>query len=314
MSIKHDAEKSRFHNPILKEKIASFVEENGRGKFSFWDATAGNGGHLAFLKEKFPQGEFFASDTDPEIISLLQRDFPPESGVHLKQGNYSNAIWGARTFDYIFLDLGISSLHYDYFSRGFSYRYNEVLDMRLDTERGIPLHEWLARTQEEDIRNVLWKYGEIPQARKLARMISEHRKIKPILRTGELAEITRKALPPHPGKKHTSSHPEVKVFQAFRIHINQELEHLESAMASLPLLLNPKGRLMVISFHSLEDRIVKHSFLNLETIPSHDPLSRTAFIPGDFIRITRKPVYPEASEVEENPRSRSAVLRVLERK
>lgn len=308
-------EKKRFHSPVLKDEILQYINHRSSESFNYYDGTAGNGGHIKFFLEQFPEVKIYASDRDNDIIDLLKDDFKESKNINIKQGNYSQDLFKNIQFDYILLDLGISSLHFDYFNRGFSYRYDEILDMRMESSKGVPLYIWLNKAKENEIKYILKEYGEIGQPSRFIFHWKEFIKSREIKTTYDLKNIIDKAYPVQYKKKRRNiTNPMPKIFQAFRIFINEELIHLKKAVDFLPDKLNPGGRLFIISFHSLEDRIVKKSFKSKSEIENIDPFRKSNIIPGDFKIITKKPITPSAHELEENPRSRSARLRILEKK
>lgn len=309
-----ELKKKRFHESVLKKEILPYINREKTRKFTLWDATAGNGGHIRYFLEHFPDISIYASDVDSQIIELLKSDFKDNSNIIIKKGNYSENIWPNQTFDFILLDLGISSLHFDYFSRGFSYRYDEILDMRLDPNHGIPLYEWLNKASDKEIYKVIYNYGEIRDPSRFIFNLRSALKEKKINRTYDLKKIIEISYPRYYGKKKKTIHnPASKIFQAFRIFLNRELDHLTKTLESIPKKLNYGGRLFIISFHSLEDRLVKTSFKNHSFVENKDPLGKSNMLPGEFRIITKKPITPSQSEIEENPRARSAKLRILER-
>jgi len=232
-----------------------------------------------------------------------------------RQGNFSDEPFSELApFGFIFLDLGISSAHFDYFERGFSFRFEQPLDMRLDTTQGKSAAELLAESDEATLAGIFFDFGEEKLSRRIAREIVTQRKTKPIETTGELAEICKRVYPPrYKAKGHADRHPATRVFQALRIAVNRELTALDEALARLPRRLCIGGRIAIITFHSLEDRRVKHAFRGYSMVKQDDPLSRSNFLPGDFREIHAGGVVPSAEEIEENPRARSARLRILER-
>jgi 16S rRNA (cytosine1402-N4)-methyltransferase len=212
--------------------------------------------------------------------------------------------------DGILLDLGVSSPQLDDAGRGFSFLNEGPLDMRMDPESGPGAGDWLAAASAEAIADVLWRYGEERHSRRIARAIVAARAVAPIQDTRRLAELIAAAVPGREGKKH----PATRSFQAIRIYINQELQDLEAVLPQAIEVLAPGGRLAVISFHSLEDRIVKRFIRNEQRgpqLPPDLPVAPLAYSPR--LRAVGKPVRAGAAEVRSNPRARSAVLRVAER-
>ena len=211
----------------------------------------------------------------------------------------------------VLLDLGVSSPQLDEARRGFSFAADGPLDMRMDTSRGESASEWVNRASEEELREVIWRHGEERFAKAVAAAIVDARGVEPVRTTRQLAAIVARAV----RTREPGQHPATRTFQAVRIHVNQELEELEVTLPQAADLLEPGGRLAVISFHSLEDRIVKN-FIRArstgDTLPKGVPV-RARDIPPAQLRAVGKPVKPSAEEVRRNPRSRSAVLRVAEK-
>ncbi|RME91617.1 MAG: 16S rRNA (cytosine(1402)-N(4))-methyltransferase RsmH [Candidatus Hydrogenedentota bacterium] len=302
------------HIPVLVEeflKYAVCVSERP----VLLDGTFGRGGHSQAWLEKFPQGNVIAYDRDPEMVRIFQQEKSPyREKIQLNLGSYAEASFPEFSFDTILLDLGFSSLHVDTFERGFSFRYHQPLDMRYNKNEGLPVSEWINHAKEKEIAHVLREYGEEKQAYKIARSIVKARMIQKIETTTQLKEIIQNAVRTKKGKVYSDRHPYVKTFQALRIFVNQEFKHLEKALTKLPYMLKPGGRLMVISFHSLEDRMVKQAFRRLEFQENPDPFAKSARIEGDFLLPIRKAIQPSEQEKERNRRSRSAKMRILERK
>ncbi len=279
-----------------------------------WDGTAGLAGHAIALRNAYPGARVLASDADAEMLALV-RNNPEAAGIELRQGNFSaNPFAEFAPFGFVLLDLGISSAHFDYFDRGFSFRFEQPLDMRMDTSRGRTAADLVNTLPEEDLASLFFRYGEEKLSRRIARLICEQRRGKPFATTGELSEICAHVYPPrHKAKGHAQKHPATRVFQALRIAVNGELDALQSALDSLPDLLCIGGRLAIITFHSLEDRMVKLAFRGRTQIAQTDPSARSNFLPGDFELISAGGITPSQEEIAENPRARSARLRILKR-
>ena len=303
------------HTPVLRDEVLAGLAIRPGGRYC--DGTFGRGGHTAaILGALGPCGRVVAIDRDPDAIRAGQRRFEGESRLTLVRGPFGPLEERVRAagvegeLDGVLLDLGVSSPQLDEASRGFSFMQDGPLDMRMDNEAGQGAAQWLARAGEREIAAVLGELGEERFARRIARAIVAARAVEPILGTGRLAGIVAAAVPTRePGK-----HPATRTFQAIRIHVNRELEQLEQALPQAVRLLAPGGRLCVISFHSLEDRIVKRFirreeqgdpvYAGLPDVPAHArPRLR---------RVGGKVVAGEA-EVAANPRARSAVLRIAER-
>lgn len=306
---------SSLHRPVLLRPAIELLAVRPRGRYI--DATFGGGGHTrAILEASSPDGVVLAIDADPEAIAraeVLAREFPDR--VVPCQGNFAALaeLAGARGFvevDGILFDLGLSSFQLAAPSRGFSFQQSGPLDMRFDPTRGQPASVIVNTWPAERLAELLTKYGEEPRARRIARAIVEARQRAPIETTGQLAEIVSRAV-----SRRRGIHPATQTFQALRIAVNQELEALSAGLAASIELLRPGGRLVVISFHSLEDRLVKQ-FLRAESQPCRCPPGVPVCVCGQQPRLrilTRKPVRPDPEEVQANPRSRSARLRAAER-
>lgn len=303
------------HTPVLRDEVLAGLAIRPGGRYC--DGTFGRGGHTAaILGALGPSGRVVAIDRDPDAIRAGQRRFEGESRLTLVRGPFGPLEERVRAagmegeLDGVLLDLGVSSPQLDEASRGFSFMQDGPLDMRMDNEAGQSAAQWLAKAGEREIAAVLSELGEERFARRIARAIVAARAVEPILSTGRLAGIVAAAVPTRePGK-----HPATRTFQAIRIHVNRELEQLEQALPQAVRLLAPGGRLCVISFHSLEDRIVKRFirreeqgdpvYAGLPNVPAH---ARPR-----LKRVGGKVVASEA-EVAANPRARSAVLRIAER-
>ncbi len=304
------------HAPVLLGEAVQALAIKPGGKYV--DATFGRGGHsrqlLNFLGE---DGGLLAIDRDPAAVAEARERFGGDSRFHVCQGLFSamadlvREAWGPSTeVDGILMDLGVSSPQLDDPSRGFSFMRDGPLDMRMDPDSGMSAADWLARAKEQDIAKVLKEYGEERFARRIARAIVAAREEAPVATTSRLAEIVAAACPTRePGK-----HPATRTFQALRIRVNRELEILGDALRVAMDILAPGGRLVVISFHSLEDRIVKQFMRGEATggeLPRRLPVT-DAQVPRR-LRLVGKAIRPGAAEVAANPRSRSAVMRVAEK-
>ncbi|HVN42585.1 MAG TPA: 16S rRNA (cytosine(1402)-N(4))-methyltransferase RsmH [Steroidobacteraceae bacterium] len=303
------------HTPVLRDEVLAGLEVRPDGLYC--DATFGRGGHTAaILAAVGPAGRVYAIDRDPQAVAAGQARFGAEPRLTLIRGSFGRLEELLRAaglegeLQGVLLDLGVSSPQLDEARRGFSFMQDGPLDMRMDNESGQSAAQWLARASEREIAEVLKSLGEERFARRIARRIVAVRASEPITRTAQLAEIVAAAVPTRePGK-----HPATRTFQAIRIHVNGELDALAAALPQAVRLLAPGGRLCVISFHSLEDRLVKR-FVQREAegdpvyagLPQVPPAARPR-----LRRIGRK-VLPSAEEVERNPRARSAVLRIAER-
>jgi len=269
------------------------------------DGTLGLGGHaLNYLTANRTIGQYYGFDLDEKALLIAKERLVGYPCVHFIETNYSEAAkylqnHGVNKVETIFLDLGVSSMQLDDSSRGFSFRFDADLNMRLDGNDIDTAKDYINNVNLQELTDVLFELGEESYAKRIAERIIEARQIKAIETTFELKDIIYKAYPAH--KRFGRVHPATKTFQALRIAVNSELTSLIKALDELPELLVPGGRMLVITFHSLEDRIVKKRFKELiET--------------GEYIPITKKPITPTDVELAENPRSRSSKLRIIERK
>ena len=300
------------HLPVLYTQVLDGlgVIENG----TYLDGTFGRGGHARGVLEQLgPGGRLLVMDKDPEAIAVAQRDFAPDPRVSIFRGSFADLLhWNetADGLDGVLFDLGVSSPQLDVAERGFSFGKDGPLDMRMDPDSGESAAQWLNRVEERELMDVLWTYGEERQGRRIARAIIARRDKQPFTRTAELAELIASVMPRGKDK----IHPATRSFQAIRIHINRELADLEAGLDAAMARLKPGGRLAVISFHSLEDRIVKQ-FMNrhAKAPPSNRRLPELAtFVPT--LDLVGGAIKAEDDELAVNPRSRSAVLRVAEKR
>jgi 16S rRNA (cytosine1402-N4)-methyltransferase len=259
-----------------------------------------------------PGGRLLLMDRDPAAVAVARAQFGDDARVAIRHGSFADlAEWDAAQhgLDGVLLDLGVSSPQLDDAARGFSFQADAPLDMRMDPTHGESAAQFLARAKESDIADVLWRLGEERHSRRIARAIVERRSVEPLQRTGELAELITRTI----GRREPGKHPATRTFQALRIAVNGELDALERGLQGALARLRPGGRLVVISFHSLEDRIVKR-FVRAE---SQAAPTRHGLPPPAPVELHLKPIgsaqFPDAHEVAANPRSRSAVLRVAER-
>ncbi|KAB7701942.1 16S rRNA (cytosine(1402)-N(4))-methyltransferase RsmH [Plesiomonas shigelloides] len=281
------------------------------------DGTFGRGGHSRLILSQLgPQGRLIAIDRDPQAIAEAATiDDPRFQIVHGPFSNvqqYVEELGLTGKIDGFLLDLGVSSPQLDDAERGFSFMRDGPLDMRMDPSSGFSAAEWLQKAEAEDIAWVLKTFGEERFAKRIARAIVERNQSEPMTRTRELAELVAAASP----VKEKHKHPATRTFQAIRIYINSELEEIERALDASLTILAPGGRLSVISFHSLEDRIVKR-FIRRQSkgpeIPDGLPLTEAQLAGGKKMLTIGKAIKPSEEEIEQNARSRSSVLRVAER-
>jgi 16S rRNA (cytosine1402-N4)-methyltransferase len=303
------------HTPVLLDEVLAGLAVKADGRYC--DATFGRGGHAAaILAQLGPAGRLCAIDRDPEAIAAGRERFAAEPRLTLVRGSFGQLEERVRAAGWegglqgVLLDLGVSSPQLDEARRGFSFMQDGPLDMRMDNESGLSAAQWLGRAGEREIADVLFKLGEEKFSRRIARAIVAARAATPIVTTRQLADIVAGAVPTRePGK-----HPATRTFQAVRIHVNRELEEAEAALPQAVNLLAPGGRLCVISFHSLEDRLVKR-FMRREA--QGDPLyAELPDVPPHArprLKLIGGAVMPGEAEIAGNPRARSAVLRVAER-
>ena len=310
------------HTPVLLQECLTGLQVRPDGVYL--DGTLGGGGHAAAVLGRLTTGRLIGIDRDDEAIAAasarlraLQRDgLPAFSALH---GNFHDAKAllaeiGVDRVDGALLDLGVSSHQFDTGERGFSYQEDAPLDMRMDRSQRLTAAMIVNTWPQDEISRILTDYGEESWAAHIARVICDRRRSTPIETTGQLVSLIDAAIPKKIRLKDTS-HPARKTFQALRIAVNDELAPLEKALRDLVDLLNPGGRLCIIAFHSLEDRIVKNTFRNMAdpcTCPPSFPVCVCGKKP--LIRlVTRKPITPSEDELKANNRARSATLRVAER-
>jgi 16S rRNA (cytosine1402-N4)-methyltransferase len=307
------------HQPVLLAETVSALQARPGGRYL--DGTFGGGGHTrALLEASAPDGIVLAFDADPAAIErawALQQNPAIAQRLIPVHANFADLVAVARErevapLDGILLDLGLSSFQLDQPERGFAFRHQGPLDMRFDPDHGVPASDLVNTLPERELADLIWRYGEEPGSRRIARAVVRERERAPIETTTRLAEIVAGALG---GRRGRDIHPATRTFQALRIATNEELTALEAALAGALDVLAPGGRLAVIAFHSLEDRIVKR-FIERESIGCVCPPQVPVCICGHRPRlqkITRRVIRPDAAEMDANPRARSAVLRVAER-
>jgi len=283
------------HLPVLPQEVIHFLAP--KPGQTIVDATVGGGGHAQLLSRQVaPSGRIIGLDRDAAMLQLARpglQDLP----VTLIQRNFDElpallAELKIPKVDGILADLGVCSDQLDDPGRGLSFQKDGPLDMRLDAEGGETAGDLLRRLPERELADILWKYGEERFSRRIAKKVVEGRKTHPLETTGQLADLVRRCVPRERGRRHAFD-PATRTFQALRIAVNDELGALERFLANLPECLKAGGRVVVISFHSLEDRLVKQAFRNKDR----------------FVLLTRKPIVAGAEEIRNNPRARSAKLR-----
>ena len=303
------------HHPVLLDEVLEALRLVPDGVYV--DATFGRGGHAgAVLKRLGPQGRLMAMDKDPEAVSSAMEMFGKDSRFVMQQGSFamlktfveSRGLMGK--VNGVLLDLGVSSPQFDNPQRGFSFKHSGPLDMRMNPEQGITAATWLKTAKQDEIAKVLREYGEERYAKRIARAIIGAREETPIETTGRLAAIVAKANPAWEKGKD----PATRTFQALRIFINRELDDLQACLGQVLEVLAVGGRLVIISFHSLEDRMVKR-FMRQQAqggeFPAGVPVKAADYRPG--LRRIGKAITPREAEVAVNPRARSAVMRVAEK-
>lgn len=303
------------HTPVLLEEALAALQIREAGRYL--DATFGRGGHTAAILQRIGAGgRVVAIDRDPEAIRAGHEKFAADRRLTLVHSPFSELAQVVKEmgmvgeFNGVLLDLGVSSPQLDDAARGFSFAQDGPLDMRMNNASGMTAADWLAKAPEHEIARVIRDFGEERFAKRIARSIVHARVERPITRTLQLAEVVAAAVPTRePGK-----HPATRTFQAIRIQVNRELDEIEAALQGTLSALAPGGRLCVISFHSLEDGIVKrfmqkHSqedpiYAGLPVVPTHAQPK---------LRRVGRAVHPSAEEVGRNPRSRSSIMRVAEK-
>ncbi len=303
------------HRPVLLAEVIEGLSIRPSGIYV--DATFGRGGHAqALLQRLDAQGVLLAIDKDPEAVAAARKMFADDARFSIEQGTFAmlehyvqERGWKGRV-DGVLLDLGVSSPQLDDPLRGFSFRHDGPLDMRMNPQSGMSAAQWLANAKEAEIISVLRNYGEERYAPRIARALIAARNESPLTTTRQLATIVAAANPAwEPGKD-----PATRTFQAIRIFINRELEDVEACLPQALEALAPGGRLAVISFHSLEDRIVKRYMRDEargDRFPVGVPVLATQLQPR--VRLVGKAIHAGTQELSENPRARSAVLRIAEK-
>jgi 16S rRNA (cytosine1402-N4)-methyltransferase len=295
------------HVPVLLQSAIRYL--NVRRGGTYVDATLGLAGHSsAIARQLGPQGKLIAFDRDPEAMALAKAKLDalreelgaemPEVILHDTEFSQASEILEPASIDGLLADFGVSSLQFDEAHRGFSFQADGPLEMRMNPRQGVSAAQVVNQMDENELANLIYEFGEERRSRRIARAIVRAR---PITTTAELARIVSAAAPPmkHDRSRH-QIHPATRTFQALRIYVNAELEEIEALLSAAPRLLKPGGRLVVISFHSLEDRRAKDAI-------------RAGAQQGIYEVLTRKPVIAEEEETDRNPRARSAKLRAAER-
>lgn len=306
-----------YHAPVLHQEVIEGLAIRPDGYYV--DGTYGRGGHArSILAALGTHGRLIVMDRDPQAIADARETLGDDSRVTIIHDDYANLRAQVAELDLlekidgILLDLGVSSPQLDDARRGFSFQHNGPLDMRMNPETGQSAADWLNQADEAEIARVLWEYGEERQSRRIARKIVAARNDQPIKDTARLAALISAVLP----RSKNNRHPATRSFQAIRIHVNQELSQLQRLLDSVLGILKVGGRLLVISFHSLEDRLVKRFFKvhsSRPRLPRGLPLRDSELESVIPLRLVGKAIKAGAGELSSNPRARSAVLRIAER-
>lgn len=306
------------HKPVLYEEVIEYLNIKPEG--TYVDGTLGGAGHTSGICNNLSEnGTIVGIDRDPAAINVgskrLEKYLCNKIYVNDNYYNIKNNLQelGIQGVDGIVLDLGVSSFQLDNPERGFSYMNDAPLDMRMNPRDNFTAEDIINNYDEKQIYKIIKEYGEEKWAKRIAAFITDKRKDKPIKTTGELVEIIKAAIPA--SARREGPHPAKRTFQAIRIEVNSELELLEGAVENCIESLKPGGRICIITFHSLEDRIVKEVFNKHEnpcTCPKEFPVC-VCGKKADIKKVTKKPVVPGEKELEENPRARSAKLRVCQK-
>ncbi len=303
------------HQPVLFQQVMDALRLRTDG--IYMDCTFGRGGHAAAVLERIgPAGILIGLDKDPDAVETGMKLAERDARVRIHRGSFSRLEQVAKAEDVfgkvdgILFDLGVSSPQLDTPGRGFSFRHDGPLDMRMDPDAGPSAAEWLNKVRETDLARVLKNFGEERYARRIAAAVGRERRAQPITTTRRLADIVAAAIP----TRERDKDPATRTFQAIRIHINRELEDIQQALDQVLDVLATGGRLVVISFHSLEDRMVKRFMRDKargDGLPRDLPVPSSALKPR--LKTIGKPIRPGETEVTNNPRARSAILRVAEK-
>lgn len=305
-----------MHVPVLYEEVISCLNVSPEG--TYVDCTGGGGGHASMVAEKLTTGRLIVFDRDPEAVERLKDKFADRKNVEVLHGNFKDVAFllkqhGVEAVDGLYADFGLSSFQLDEAERGFSFRKDGVLDMRMNPETGESAKDVINKYSEDQLAEIIYRYGEEKFYKRIAQAIVKRRVVKPFTTTLDFAAVVKQAVP---AKFHKHGfHPATQTFQAFRIHVNEELSAIETLLRSIPDVVVKGGRAVFISFHSLEDRLVKEYLARYErpcVCPPEFPVCNCGKEP-QFQLITRKPVTAGEKELKNNPLSRSAKLRAAER-
>ena len=299
------------HVPVMLAQVLEGLRVRPEG--TYLDGTFGRGGHAReVLKRLGPSGRLLLMDRDPEAVASAEREFAADPRVAILRASFADLAQWTETeagLDGVLLDLGVSSPQLDDPARGFSFQNEGPLDMRMDPTRGPSAAQWLAAADEKEIADVLWRHGEERMSRRIARAIVERIRERPLATTRDLADLVVRAV----GHRERHKHPATRTFQALRIQVNGELDALTRGLEAARLRLKPGGRLAVISFHSLEDRIVKQFIRGAVARPVRRGLPAPQAEPPALVAVG-KAQFAGEDEVAANPRARSAVLRIAEKR
>ncbi len=302
------------HQTVLLNEAVDLLITDASGLYV--DGTYGRGGHSKAILERLNvNGKLLIIDKDPLAIAHAKANLSNDSRVIIKHGSFTSVnkiiqeLGWVNQVNGILLDLGVSSPQLDDAERGFSFMKNGPLDMRMDNLSGVSAAEWIAAASEKEIADVIYQFGEERYSRRIARFIVKERQLHPIVTTERLSQIVAKASPSKERKKH----PATRTFQAIRIFINRELDDLSQFLSDVMTLLNIDGRMVVISFHSLEDRLVKRFIRAQEcdSLPRHLPVRDDQL--NRRMRKIGKPLRASDDEIAVNPRARSAIMRVAQK-
>lgn len=307
------------HKTVLLEETINGLAVNPDGVYV--DCTLGGGGHAEYLLTKLgTKGHLYAFDQDQQALEYVQKKlkkYIEQDQLTLIQSNFRSIKSalnekGISVVDGIYYDLGVSSPQFDQADRGFSYRMDARLDMRMNRQQSLSAFEVVNEWDYDDLVRIIYRYGEEKFAKRIARCIEAQRKVQAIETTGQLAELVKEAIPA--ATRRSGGHPAKRTFQAIRIAVNDELMALEESLDQGLSLLSQHGRLAVISFHSLEDRLVKQMFKQVSSVPETPRnLPILTQQEAEYRLVNRKPIVADAIELAENRRAHSAKLRIIER-
>jgi 16S rRNA (cytosine1402-N4)-methyltransferase len=311
---------SNGHKPVLLDEVIEAL--NIRADGFYIDGTFGRGGHSReIIKRLGPEGRLLAFDKDPDAVMSVGNDLIQDERFEIIKGSFTMLMQHVKRHEVeaqvagILFDFGVSSPQLDDAERGFSFRFDAPLDMRMNPSEGQTVAEWLNHAKEIEIANVIYEFGEERASRRIAKAIVNARVENSITTTSQLADLVRKVVPPRKHAKRSGDvHPATKTFQALRIYINRELDEIRDVLPQAVDVLCPGGRLAAISFHSLEDRIVKRFMRDQSTPKAYPP--ELPIMPDNSdvqLKLIGKKIRASKEEINENPRSRSATLRVAER-